>query len=380
MDAEALKSNKEIIDSVELVLQAIYESASDFNRALDGDSPINIPSLRNKSDYQIEASEILFWTDRDAYNDELSSWQPKRNLENHAAAIAQIKANDLVPVVHELAGAIRKNRVAPFIGAGISQPCNYPGWGAALEVISQKIAGLDAAAFKAKMDAYDYLGAAQVLWDKDDAQVRSFIQTKFSDGTIPPGGIQGPIKLLPRFSRGCIITTNFDHLIERTFEPVQFEGYMHGRQAGNNFVSRLLKGDRCILKLHGDAANHQTYVFTEAQYKESYGEPLDFKKPLPKALRQIFISHSLLFLGCSLEQDRTLDLFKEICNEEKFDIPDHFAVMPLPKDPVAKKAKESRLLRMGIRALWYPPDNNHEMVEKYLALVAEVAEGRITAF
>jgi hypothetical protein len=35
---------------------------------------------------------------------------------------------------------------------------------------------------------------------------------------------------------------------------------------------------------------------------------------------------------------------------------------------------------MGIRTLWYPPDNNHELVEKYLALAVEVAEGRITAF
>jgi hypothetical protein len=81
---------------------------------------------------------------------------------------------------------------------------------------------------------------------------------------------------------------------------------MHGMQQGNKFVPKLIKGDRCILKLHGDAEDHDTYVFTADQYDQAYGSPVDFKKPLPRALRQIFVSHSLLFLGCSLERDWTL--------------------------------------------------------------------------
>jgi hypothetical protein len=37
-------------------------------------------------------------------------------------------------------------------------------------------------------------------------------------------------------------------------------------------------------------------------------EALHWQAPLPKALRQVFISQSLLFVGCRLEQDWTLEL------------------------------------------------------------------------
>src|ERR1035441_3210427 len=169
MSKDALPTNKEIIDQVEELLQATYEEKKEFNDALNGVAPIGIPSLIvGQGPHQLEASEILFWTDRDAYNDELASWQPKRTLEIHQAAIAQIKVNNEVAVFHDLVGAVKKSRVVPFIGAGLSIPCKFPLWGAALDEISQNIAGLDLAAFRVKMAAYDYLGAAQMLWDKDE--------------------------------------------------------------------------------------------------------------------------------------------------------------------------------------------------------------------
>ncbi|HLJ26500.1 MAG TPA: SIR2 family protein [Candidatus Angelobacter sp.] len=380
MDAESLKKSNEIIERVEQVLQATYEGAIAFNLAFNGDKPIKIPSPRLADGYQLEASEILFWVDRSAYFEEYEAWQQSSTQEIHQGAIDQLKANGQTGEFHDLVSAIKRNRIAPFIGAGVSYSCGYPMWAAALHELSHKIDGVDLSAFGAKMAAYEYLGAAQLLWDKDEIQVKNFIRTKFDEQPIRTNGIKGPIKLLASFSRGCIITTNFDHLIELTLGPTQIDGYMHGNQQGHMFVPRLISGDRCILKLHGDSANYNTFVFTENQYTESYGVPLDFAKPLPKALRQIFVSHSLLFLGCSLEQDRTLELFQKICDDKQFDIPDHFAILPLPADNSSKIVKESRLLKLNIRPLWYSPFNNHELVEKYLALAVDMADGRIAPF
>jgi hypothetical protein len=81
-----------------------------------------------------------------------------------------------------------------------------------------------------------------------------------------------------------------------------------------------------------------------------------------------------------LEQDRTLELFNKVCDEKQFEIPDHFAILPLPADNPTTIAKESRLLKLNIRPLWYPPANDHELVEKYLALAVDMADGRITPF
>jgi hypothetical protein len=217
------------------------------------------------------------------------------------------------------------------------------------------------------------------LWDADASQVKNFVRTKFSKSQIPAGGIQGAVTLLPRLSYGCVVTTNFDPVVEEVLKGGVLEAYMHGTQKGNKFVPRLIKGDRCLLKLHGDAEDHDTYIFTTQQYDVGYGSPFDFKKPLPRTLRQIFVSQSLLFLGCNLEEDRTLQLFREVLADGQFEIPDHFAILPEPADPTQKPPKEARLLAMKIRPLWYP-DGRYEMVEMYLKLAIDVAEHRVGAF
>ena len=380
MSIEVIRVNNKLIERVEGILQSAYEEQTEFNAALNGASPIRFPSLRPGGDpYTLEASEALFWADREAYNDELIYWQGVHAVEIHQEAINQLRHSHQVPVLHNLADAMRRNRVAPFIGAGMSQPCSYPLWGAALNILISRIDSVDAAAVRARIAVFDYLGAAQMLWDADASQVKNFVRTEFAKEQIPPGGLLGPIKLLPQFSRGCIITTNFDPVIELVVGKGEFDGYMHGLQQGNKFVPKLIKGDRCILKLHGDAEDHETYVFTEKQYAEGYGSPLNFKKPLPRALRQIFISHSLLFLGCSLEQDRTLELFEKVCADKEFEIPDHFAILPEPLGAGAKSHKEACLFPLNIRPIWYP-EGEHHFVESYLALAIDIAAGRISSF
>ncbi len=146
--------------------------------------------------------------------------------------------------------------------------------------------------------------------------------------------------LLPRIAKGCVITTNFDDAIEQTYRGVgvEFHAYMHGTQE-HNFFPRLVRGDRCLLKLHGDADNPETHILTQAQYTDGYGNPFDFHKPLPKALRQAFVSQSLLFLGCSLEQDWTLELLEKATKADEYAIPNHYAILPAPEDAQAKQEK-----------------------------------------
>ncbi len=150
---------------------------------------------------------------------------------------------------------------------------------------------------------------------------------------------------------------------------------MHGIQNKNKFVTDLIKGDRCILKLHGSVGEEESYIFTQSQYNSSYGNPINFELPLPKTLRQIYISHSLLFLGCSLEQDRTLELFQTIKNEGHFEIPQHFAILSQPSDPTRKREKENYLREINIKTLWYPTDE-HENVGKILNLAVDLSNNK----
>ena len=369
--------DKQVIKSVELHFNNEYTKCSPFNASFDGSDTIKIHTLNRFQDpHQYRASELLFYTDREVYYDEMQYWTDANVANEHLTAISMIQTNDQLPLVKELAEAVVRKRIAPFVGAGMSFACGYPVWGNALRELSIRVDGVDKASFDVAMSKYDYLLASQILWDKDDTQLKNYIRTKFSDGRLPGGKVSGPVLHLPHFCNGCVITTNFDAVVEIVYER-KFDGYMHGKQAGNKFVPKLIKGDRCILKLHGDAEDHDSYVFTKCQYDDAYGDPLDFTKPLPKSLRQIFVSHSLLFLGCALEGDKTLELFDNVVQKADFEIPNHFAILPEPTagSSETKSQKESRLLKLKIHPIWYP-EGKFEFVDAYLKLLIDVANGR----
>ena len=376
--------DKALIESVESLLKNELDGNKPFNmafneafnRATKTKGPIPIPSLiKDQDPYEFEPCELLFFTDRSAYYDEQEHWSDASIFEEHEAALTVITDFDQLPVFKELIGAIERRRVAPFIGAGMSYACGYPMWGEALEKVKAKVGAVDEDAFQAAIDAYDYLEAAQILWDAGDVHLRNFIRTEFSDGRLPKGKVIGPALHLPRISFGCIVTTNFDPVIETVFDK-KLDAYMHGVQEGHNFVSRLVKGQRCLLKLHGDAENHGSYIFTKQQYEDAYGNPFDFSKTLPKALRQIFVSQSLLFLGCSLENDKTLELFSHVCKSGDFEIPSHFAILPAPTDAANKTAKEKRLLDMNINPIWFP-DGEFHLLEDLIHLLVDASTKRI---
>jgi hypothetical protein len=372
MSSEIAEIKKDLVERVGQMLQAEYSENKEYNESLDELEPSEVSGVQ-----RLKSSEILFWADRSAYYAGFEEWETNHLFEIHEEAIDTLKTGDQLPVFYDLVGAVKRSRIAPFIGAGMSWESDYPLWGTALELLVERIDGIDKNAVHACIGTFDYLKAAQLLWDKDPEQVKNFIRTKFAEG--PNRIVKGAIKLLPRFSHACLITTNFDPVIELVIGKGALEGYMHGMQQGNKFVPKLIKGDRCILKLHGDAEDYETYVFTEEQYKKGYGNPLSFKKTLPRALRQVFVSHSLLFLGCSLEKDRTLDLFQKIVDKKEFEIPDHFAILPEPAGADAKNQKATRLLPLKIRPIWYPA-GKHQFVERYLALAVDMAEGKITSF
>lgn len=382
MNISKIKDNKDIIEIVEQFLQDAYKNSARFNDALNGDEPVSIPSIKDpENHYKFDISEILFWVDRNAYIDELESWQGQQLQDRYLDTVRFLNETDQMPVFLSLVEAIKRRRIAPFVGAGLSAPCGYPLWAKALTKVVEKLKGAKLKDVRACIRQTDYLKAAQLLYELDDEQLKQFIRTEFrlKKGQDDKPAIVGPVKLLPKISFGCIITTNFDEIIEEVFNLISapMDGYMYGVQPDNKFVTRLVRGERCILKLHGNHLQDNSYVLTEEQYKVAYGNPISFDLQLPRALRQIFISHSLLFLGCSLEHDKTLELFQNVIAMNEFDIPDHFAILPeLPQNK--KRTKTRRLLKLKIQPIWYPVDEMHSYVEKLLDLAIALIERKLT--
>ena len=384
MPIDKIKHGAELVSNLEQLLQDSYRGNEAFNDAISGEETFVIPSLKDsETQYNYTASEILYWVDRTNYLDELESWDGENIKSSHQEALNYLASSGQVSVFEDLVELIRKNRVAPFLGAGISRAANYPLWGEALRELVDRITTTDNNHVEQLLSSGDYLGAAQYLFNASEQQLNNYVQTTFRvryDNDEQRLAIPSICRLLPRLSSGCIVTTNFDRLIEEVFRAANtplLDGYMYGVQQDNNFVQQLLRGDRCILKLHGDAPQPSSYVFTRAQYEQAYGDPIDFSKQLPRALRQIYISNSLLFLGCSLASDKTLELFKQVKDSNEFEIPDHFAILSQPDDASEKQQTEDRLLNMKIRPIWYTSEDHHAMATKLVELAVDVADKRL---
>lgn len=367
--SDAKQQEESLLAQAINLLEDRYDENAAFNEFLDSDEPVVI----GLSAYL--RSRVLYWVDQEAYFAGRAAWVDEANEAKHEKAVDLLRQNTCIGPFEDLLQAVERGRVVPFVGAGLSKPLGMPLWGEALLLLLSRLPGADATAVQTLVAGGQYLEAAQLLASHDPVQTSHFIRTTYRAQQLKLAA--GPLQHLPRFAKGCVVTTNFDDAIEKTYEgkKLEFKAYMHGTQE-HNFFARLVRGDRCILKLHGDAETDATHILTSQQYAQAYGQPFDFQKPLPKALRQIYISQSLLFLGCALDQDWTMDLFKAAKDEDGYQVPTHYAVVEAPTDAQAKQQKESRLLGLNIQPIWYP-NNRHDLVEKLVDLIADVAEKRV---
>lgn len=380
MNHDKIENQKSILQDVDSVLDNAYKENEEFNKDFDGTTPLKFKSYQSDAEYMFEKSEVLFKLDRPSYFEEYNIWENRANEDKHKEVTKYLKDNGLINIFRELVSTIQRKKIAPFVGAGISRPLGLPLWDKALKDILARVYVRKNPNIENLIAQYKYLEAAEKLFQKDQRAFISYISDEF---LINPGAtsndiIVGALKYITDISHGCVITTNFDKVLEKTFEfsKKPFQGFMMGSQIDNSFIGHLIKGNRCLLKLHGNVGEEKSYVFTETQYNKSYGTVIDFKKDLPRTLRQIFISHSLLFLGCSLEKDKTLELFTLVKNSGEFEVPEHFAILNSPLRKQEKQMKDNFLRDLNIKVIWYP-SGQHEYVEKLLNLAADASNNVI---
>ena len=265
------------------------------------------------------------------------------------------------------------NNLLPFVGAGLSAPI-YPLWREALQKIGENFRSQEN---RDQLDTclkeWDYLGAAKFLEEKrKPINLARDFEKLFSPDKLSTR-IQKiremPVWLLPMLFKGNAITTNLDRMMEYVYES-----------QGLPFNTICLPGERAWLfnaatkapdahnlyKLHGSVEtdgrlSYDKVVFTETQYDENYKPDSDLVKVLSDTLGK----KTLLFLGCSMEQDRTLD----IINQVKEPGTEHYAILPCKEADLDDRI--GFLGELHIRAIFYS-DGKFEAVRILLEqLLAE---------
>jgi SIR2-like domain len=175
--------------------------------------------------------------------------------------------------------------------------------------------------------------------------------------------------LIAELFQDTLITTNYGHLVEQSFD---FGG---GKAVEVLTPATILRppdaGKITVIKLHGNVDAPSSCILSNAQYAAAYGvDAIDLVLPIPQALDYYFRNSSLLFLGCSLNQDRTMRVFEAIkakARADLADLPQHFSVEQCPADEAGLIARNEYLLRLGITPIWFPA-GEFDFVEGYPAI------------
>ncbi len=341
-------------------------------------------NLAKGENYALSASKLLLISDSIAYEENFEKWREDKLHEQFADIHEYINQTKQGTQISELVEAIKSQMVVPFIGAGLSCQNGLPSWGGALRELFEKVKDEDDDNKFENLKKYEklrnglenlekkeFLEAANYFYSYDSTITENFLSSRFRLKTGER--ICGALSLLPDLFKGCIITTNFDSLIEEAYlgERKPIKNYMHGIQKEHNFHTALSRGERSILKLHGSSPDIDTYIFSKKQYDKAYGSgEIDFSKPLAKILRQIYVSRNLLFLGCSLEEDITLKLFKKVIDNKEFFPSKHYAMLPDIADKKEKKKKETRMIQYNISPIWFRvKHNSYEELNTLLGFV-----------
>lgn len=228
-----------------------------------------------------------------------------------------------------LISLLQKHVVVPFVGAGFSANFGYPGWTGFLKSQAERFHLPD---INRKLEEKKFEEAASILQDKLGVHMMEYVMLQeFGDHIYKNTPYNPDLEILPRLFRNLLLTTNYDEVLEMLYAKVNGEMLrvltpqnMRDKDLAERQIAR---GDAVLIKLHGDVRG-RNFILTEEEYDSNYGaKPSDMNRPLPCFLRQILLSRIILFLGCSLEEDRTLDVIKQVRTEGSLS----FALLPLPE-------------------------------------------------
>lgn len=281
--------------------------------------------------------------------------------------------------------------VVPFIGAGISKPFGAPLWGDFLNYVfnefkksrrhKKTIAEIEELLNKSKLEE-----AADSLYNKDQELFEQLIKDSFQLGSSTKRFLSNSIVPdIARICNGTIITTNFDDILEKNMHDIlniEFDKIIPSR--ANNFFEeaceKLRHNEHVILKIHGDWSSKNSRVLTKTQYDLYYSKPyssgeLNLNNPLPRLINLLSASKILLFIGCSLESDRTLKVLTKLFNKS-YSYP-HYALLSLPEKINDAVRAEKRLRKAGINVIWYQVnpllENPYEDLYKIVKSFAELS-------
>ena len=255
-------------------------------------------------------------------------------------------------------GQITEGQTVPFVGAGIPAQIGFPSWKKHL-IDQGKTSGINASHVNTLLNEGRYEKLIEEIEGKGyrDAFLRE-IKDVFSEKLEPNDTCRLITDLFPNKA----LTTNYDQTLEQAYKT--FKSSKIKIIESSNILENLDYTRTTVIKLHGDINYPTKCIISKRQYEDAYGlESLDLSKPIPTLLKSYFETKSLLFLGCSLNRDRTMEVFKAAKDANPDEVFSHFSLEAMPETMEELEDRNNYLAGIGISAIWYPK-GCYEYVEK----------------
>lgn len=346
-----------------------YEHFADFNEWLDTEE-----GQAARAEYGVDTlpqpSKALFSGDRSGYDEAFQAFRKQRRHEALGEAWFQEQLGDdhwfqrNVDHFIQLVELMVAGAVVPFVGAGISASAGFSSWkdhlrhqGKTAHIAKERIEALLASgAFETVLEEIEAVRGREVFIQE--------IRDEFSRNLTIPDVVWRISELFT----DTVITTNYDRLLEQSFATGEADRVQVIN--GLNAMQRPDPKKITVIKLHGDIREPKRCILSKTQYDEAYGNgSLNLHKPIPKLLAYHYKNSSLLFLGCSLSNDRTVQVFRKIRESmgEEEETKQHFSIEQAPGTLEEIAQRNAELAKLGITPIWFEK-GRYELVESILSL------------
>ena len=246
----------------------------------------------------------------------------------------------------------------PFVGAGMSAPSGFPLWTRFLVDLAKE-SHVEPTSIEQFLQQGKFEEAAQSLHDDlGSGLFNENVEMTFSKLCE----IDGPLNYLPTlFSGGSVMTTNFDTLLERVYTHQDNNGFdrVISGAAMSEVLRQMASGSRLLIKMHGDCRQVADRVLLKVEYDKLYGD----NDLVEQFFNGVIFRQSILFVGCSLLNDRTVSTMKSIVRRYgAARVPRHYAFLEL-KASDDRVTRKKHLAEANIFPIWYPEREHDESLE-----------------
>ncbi|MDE5757530.1 MAG: SIR2 family protein, partial [Allobaculum sp.] len=205
----------------------------------------------------------------------------------------QAQQKGLLKVIHFLREKADRGKLIVFVGAGVS--CNVegmPSWNKLVNKMADTLEGNEdketTLEDERTFSIDDSLKFPQYLWNEDSEEYKNILNNSIPDLEVDPPLSSAIFDLNPTH----IITTNYDHLLEKSSNPLRtlYQVIIRDKDLLTYTHSKYL------IKMHGDIDDFDSIVLKEDDYL-NYSSTHNL---IEWFVRSLFTNHVVLFLGYSL--------------------------------------------------------------------------------